>query len=152
MAPAVLALLALAVIVSLPLIEPWLLRRRQRRQLEQCSILPEQLHAMIRSGQRVLIFDIRQPVDLLAEPEVIPGSRRVLLRELIANPDLLPKNRDAVLYCACPGEETSLRALRRVRDLGFFRVKFLKGGMAAWKAGDFPVEPYSHSFRLDTAS
>jgi rhodanese-related sulfurtransferase len=152
MALSLLALLALVAIVSLPLIEPWLLRRREGRQLQQCSILPEQLHTMMKSGQRLVIFDIRQPHDLLAEPKVIPGSRRILLRELIANPDLFPRNKDAVLYCSCPGEETSLRALRRARDLGFLRVKFLKGGMAAWKAGGFPVESYNRSFRLDTAS
>jgi rhodanese-related sulfurtransferase len=42
--------------------------------------------------------------------------------------------------------------MRRARDLGFFRVKFLKGGLAAWKTCGFPVEKYSRSFRLDTAS
>jgi len=33
----------------------------------------------------------------------------------------------------------------------FFRVKFLKGGLAAWKAEGYPVEPYSEAFQLDIA-
>jgi 3-mercaptopyruvate sulfurtransferase SseA len=31
------------------------------------------------------------------------------------------------------------------------RVKFLKGGLAAWKAKGYPVERYDKSFHLDTA-
>jgi rhodanese-related sulfurtransferase len=146
-----LAILALAAVVSLPLIEPSLLRRRERRQLEQCSILPEQLYATMKSGQRVLVFDIRQP-PYFPESEMIPGSRRIPPRELVANPELVPRNKDAVLYCTCPGDETSLRALRRARNMGFFRVKFLKGGLAAWKACGLPVEIYDREFRLDAAS
>ena len=33
----------------------------------------------------------------------------------------------------------------------FFRIKFLKGGLAAWKAKDYPVESYQELFHLDTA-
>jgi rhodanese-related sulfurtransferase len=33
----------------------------------------------------------------------------------------------------------------------FFRVKFLKGGLAAWKAEGYAVEPYSEAFQLDIA-
>jgi 3-mercaptopyruvate sulfurtransferase SseA len=32
--------------------------------------------------------------------------------------------------------------------LHFLRVKFLKGGLAAWKAKGYPLEPYKESFRL----
>jgi len=32
----------------------------------------------------------------------------------------------------------------------FFRVKFLKGGLAGWKAEGYPVEPFEKPFRLDT--
>ena len=33
----------------------------------------------------------------------------------------------------------------------FFRVKFLKGGLAAWKAEGYAVEPYGEAFQLDIA-
>jgi 3-mercaptopyruvate sulfurtransferase SseA len=32
----------------------------------------------------------------------------------------------------------------------FMQVKFLKGGLAAWKAKGYPVERYEKSFHLDT--
>jgi len=35
----------------------------------------------------------------------------------------------------------------------FLRIKFLKGGLAAWKAKGYPVEPYNEQpFHLDTAT
>jgi hypothetical protein len=36
--------------------------------------------------------------------------------------------------------------LRRALALGFLRIEFLKGGLAAWKAKGYPVEPYKGSF------
>jgi rhodanese-related sulfurtransferase len=38
--------------------------------------------------------------------------------------------------------------LRRVLALQFFRVKLLRGGLAAWKAMGYPVEPYQEAFHL----
>jgi rhodanese-related sulfurtransferase len=35
--------------------------------------------------------------------------------------------------------------------LGFNRVKLLKGGLNAWKAKGYPVQPYKESFHLDVA-
>jgi len=32
------------------------------------------------------------------------------------------------------------------------RVKFLKGGLAAWKAKGYPVVPYDKTFHLDTGT
>jgi rhodanese-related sulfurtransferase len=38
--------------------------------------------------------------------------------------------------------------LHRALAQHFFRIKFLKGGLAAWKAKGYPVEPYNESFHL----
>jgi 3-mercaptopyruvate sulfurtransferase SseA len=32
----------------------------------------------------------------------------------------------------------------------FLRIKFLKGGLAGWKAKGYPVELYKKPFHLDT--
>ena len=34
----------------------------------------------------------------------------------------------------------------------FLRIKFLEGGLAAWKAKGYPVEPYEESCHLDTGT
>jgi rhodanese-related sulfurtransferase len=66
--------------------------------------------------------------------------------------ELIPKDRDAVLYCTCVSEKTSRMILERALALKFTRVKYLKGGLAAWKERGYPVEPYTKPFHLDTAS
>jgi 3-mercaptopyruvate sulfurtransferase SseA len=38
--------------------------------------------------------------------------------------------------------------LRRALLLGFSRIKVLRGGLSAWKAMGYAVEPYQESFRL----
>ncbi|MBV8674068.1 MAG: rhodanese-like domain-containing protein [Acidobacteriaceae bacterium] len=128
----------------------WIKRRRDRRLLDQHSITPEGLHALLNSRHDVLVFDVRLPLDLLADSEIIPGATRLDPEEVIENPSLIPKDSDAVVYCTCPSDKTARRILHRALGLKFFRVKFLRGGLAAWKAKGYPVEPYKQSFRLDT--
>lgn len=138
-----------AIIATLVLIAFWVKSRRSRRELEEHSITPEALHTLLTSRQDVLIFDVRQPLDLLADSEIIPGAQRLAPKEIIENPSLIPKEKDAVVYCTCPSDETARTILNRALALKFFRVKFLKGGLEAWKAKGFPVEPYNKPFQLD---
>jgi rhodanese-related sulfurtransferase len=127
-------------------------RDRSRIQLERHSLTAEQLESLMASGQKVYLFDVRQPLDLLAYPELIPGAQRIPPEEVLRTPSLLPQDEDIVVYCTCPGDKTSLSVLHRALTLGFTRIKFLTGGLAAWKAKGYPVEPYRESFRLSTVA
>jgi rhodanese-related sulfurtransferase len=127
-------------------------RNRAQRELERYSIEPAALHALLAANQDVLVMDVRQPLDLLASPEIIPGAKRIAPKEVLEQASLIPKDRDTVIYCTCPTERTSRTILRKALALHLTRIKFLKGGLAAWKAQGFPVEPYLASFRLDSAS
>jgi rhodanese-related sulfurtransferase len=120
--------------------------------MEQHSITPEALHTLLASNQEVLLLDVRQPLDLLANSEIIPGAKRIPPKEVLERPSLIPKEKDSVVYCTCPSDETSRAVLHRALAMHFFRIKFLKGGLAAWKTKGYPVEPYQESFHLDTAS
>jgi rhodanese-related sulfurtransferase len=139
-----------AVCAAALLIGLWIRRSRERHNLQQHSITPEALHTLLASNQEVLIFDVRQPLDLLADSEIIPGARRLAPKEVLENPSLIPKEKDAVVYCTCPSDKTSLMILQRALALGFLRVKFLKGGLGGWKARGFPVESYEKPFALDS--
>jgi len=143
------AALVAAVIATLLLIGFWIKSRKNRRELEEHSITPEALHTLLTSHPDVLIFDVRQPLDLLAESEIIPGATRLAPKEAIENPSLIPKEKDSVVYCTCPSDETARSILNRALALKFLRVKFLKGGLEAWKAKGYPVEPYNKPFQLD---
>jgi rhodanese-related sulfurtransferase len=130
----------------------WIKAVRERREMELHSITPEALHALLASKQEVLLFDVRQPLDLLAESEIIPGARRVPPKEIERNAALMPRDKDLIVYCTCPSDKTSREVSRRAQALKFFKMKFLKGGLAAWKQSGYPVEPYRESFHLDTAT
>jgi rhodanese-related sulfurtransferase len=123
-------------------------RTSDRRDVDEHSITPEALHALLAAHEEVLLFDVRQPLDLLANSEIIPGAKRIPPKEVIENPSLIPQEKDSIVYCTCPSDKTSRLILRRARALHFLRIKFLRGGLAAWKALGYPVEPYTQSFRL----
>ena len=123
---------------------------KRQRDLEAYSITPDQLHDLLQSHGEVLIYDVRQPLDLLAKSEIIVGATRPAPRDVLNNPSLIPRDKDAVVYCTCPYDKTSRSVIRRARSLHFSRVKFLKGGLAAWKAKGYLVEPYEKPFHLDT--
>lgn len=122
--------------------------RDQRSMMEQHAIAPEELYSLLGSHQDVALFDVRQPLDLLAHSEVIPGSRRVPPEDVLASPSLIPKDKEVIVYCTCRGDKTSRAVLRRALDMQFSRIKFLKGGFEAWKAMGYPVEPYREVFHL----
>jgi rhodanese-related sulfurtransferase len=123
-------------------------RIKDRRQMEEHSITPEALYKLLATNQQVVLLDVRQPLDLLAHTEIIPGARRIPPKEVLENPSLIPKEKDSIVYCTCPSDETSRAILHRAQALHFLRLKFLKGGLEAWKAKGYPVEPYTESFHL----
>jgi len=142
----------IAIIAVLLAISYWIKRARDRRELEQHSITPEALRALLAADREVLVFDVRLPLDLLADSDIIPGARRLAPKEIQANPSLIPKEKDTIVYCTCPSDKTSRAILHKALALDFSRIKFLKGGLDGWKAKGYPVEPYTRSFHLDTGS
>jgi rhodanese-related sulfurtransferase len=129
-----------------------IVRMRQmgkRRELEEFSIEAEALYELLNSGE-VFLYDVRQPLDFLAYAEIIPGATRVAPKELVEQTAHLPREQDSVIYCTGIEDQTSHMILAKARALKFTRVKLLKGGLAAWKAKGYPVEPYEEPFHLDT--
>jgi rhodanese-related sulfurtransferase len=142
---------AISIICAAVLLAVVLARRmRDRRELERHTITPIALHALLASKQDVLIFDVRQPLDLLGDSVIIPGAQWIAPGEVRANPSLLPKERDLIVYCTCPSDKTSRTILRRALAMGFVRIKFLKGGLNGWRQNGFPVEPYKKPFHLNS--
>ncbi len=123
---------------------------RKRRELEEFSIGPETLHDLLKE-QKVLLFDVRQPLDFLAYSEIIPGAKRIPPKDLVEETASFPRDQNSVIYCTCINDETSRMILAKARALNFTHVKLLKGGLAAWKAKGYPVEAYTKPFHLDTA-
>lgn len=143
-----LSLFAIGIAVACVAALVWANHRRNESELERHSISAEQLQSLLTSDQKISIFDVRQPLDLLAYPELIPGAQRIPPQEVLDQPSLIPRDKDVVVYCTCPSDKTSRTVLRRALTLGYSRIQLLRGGLAAWKAKGYSVEPYQESFRL----
>jgi rhodanese-related sulfurtransferase len=126
-------------------------RLRAKREIEEKSIEPEALNELLKTHQ-VLLYDVRQPLDFLAHPEIIPGATRIAPKDIAEQTASFSRDQNSVIYCTGGDDETSQMILGKARALNFTRVKLLKGGIAAWKDRGYPVEPYTEPFQLDTAS
>jgi rhodanese-related sulfurtransferase len=124
-------------------------RLLMKRRIAAKTIEPEALRRLLASKQ-VLLYDVRQPLDFLAHPEIIPGATRIAPKDIAEQTASFPRDQDSVIYCTGGDEETCRMVLGKARALRFTRVKLLKGGLAAWKDKGYPVEPCTDSFRLDT--
>ncbi len=120
-------------------------RRQFRTQLRGLRLEPTALMALIEAAQeegteRPFIVDLRHPLDVLADPLVLPGALRIGPDELKLRRELLPTDRDVVLYCTCPSEETSMKVAMDLRRMGVKRVRPLRGGLQGWKDAGYPLD------------
>ena len=81
--------------------------------LERYTIDAEELHALLESKKDIVVLDVRQPLDLLAHSEIIPGAVRVPPKEVMEQAALIPKDKDSVVYCTCVSEKTSRMILQQ---------------------------------------
>jgi rhodanese-related sulfurtransferase len=150
-----LTLIVIAIVIWGLLALIWIRRIKERREFERISISPEALHALMIAQKDVLVLDARQPLDLLADSEIIAGAQRISPQDALDNPAIIPADKELVVYCTCPSDKTSRSIALKAQSLAnvdISRVKFLKGGLAAWKAKGYPVVPYDKTFHLDTGT
>lgn len=132
-------------IVAAILVARYVRRVRFLRELRGLRLEPAQLQAMLEDASRAhlpgpFIVDLRHPLDVLADPLTLPNALRLSPDELKQRNALIPRDRDVVLYCTCPSEETSAKVALELRHLGIKRVRPLKGGLQGWRDAGFPLE------------
>ncbi len=86
-----------------------------------------------------VVIDVRIPIEY--ESSHIKGAISLPEDEIQMHFDELPRDKDLILYCACGGETSSARAAQILLSNGFTRVSVLKGGLLAWLATNYPIEP-----------
>ena len=109
------------------------------RTLRLDRITPEELRTKMDKGEEVVVVDLRHPLSIEAEPELIPGARWIDPETIEAQSDTLPRDRDIILYCNCPTEATSARAALLLKRHGVQRVRPLVGGLDGWRERGFPI-------------
>lgn len=109
-------------------------------------ITAEDLKARISRNEQVTIIDVRATSSYVESDSKIKGAIYVKLRRLNARlgfPPLknVPRDSYVIAYCACPNDESSLRAVQILSAAGFTHARALKGGWRMWLKANGPVEP-----------
>jgi rhodanese-related sulfurtransferase len=115
-------------------------RRLLLRRLSQSRLEPEDLWGQIQSGEPVYIVDLRHPLELVNDPFTLPGALRVPPDELAHRVQEIPRDRDVILFCTCPNEETAAHTALKLHRLGIERVRPLRGGFHGWQKAGYPLE------------
>ncbi len=125
---------AATILVLAPLIGYVLYKAVSRRRLGAVPRMTvEQLIEKLNADEPPLLIDVRERLAANDEPR-LPGAVVLPFHELSRRAEALPRDRDLVLYCACPGDVTSAQAALALRRLGFDRAWALRGGATAWHA------------------
>lgn len=132
------ALLALLVYIAYR----WWQRRRFHALLRMARISVDELYALMDAAEAPVILDVRSHSALELEPKRIPGALHVPPDEVETRAGHLPRDREIVLYCACPNEASAAKVAKLLVGHGFTRVRPLHGGLDAWVAAGYPVHPH----------
>ena len=131
---------ALALVISAVLaVHSYWKRREFLKTLRMARISPEELYRQVQAGEEPVIVDLRHPLDFLVAPRALPNALRMNPHEIAERWVELPADRDIVVYCTCPNEETSVMVAKQLHKLGVNRVRPLAGGLAGWERLGFPV-------------
>lgn len=141
-----------AAIVFLMMVAGFLIWRvvKQRRflaRVRDMRLEPEELKTMMdeaaqEGAVQPYIVDLRHPLDYLPDPRVLPGAVRIGPSEVTLHAERIPRDRDIILYCTCPSEETSAKVALQLHRLGITRVRPLRGGFDGWKQAGYPLIDY----------
>jgi len=139
-----------AVLLVVLMVLGWQVYRLAKRhqfvtELRGLRLEPAQLLAMMDDAKREgkdppFIVDLRHPLDILPDPRTLPGALRIGPDDLKQRRGLIPLDRDIVLYCTCPSEETSAKVALELRKMGVKRVRPLRGGLQGWKDAGYPLD------------
>jgi membrane protein DedA with SNARE-associated domain/rhodanese-related sulfurtransferase len=116
-------------------------RRKFLRKLKIARITPEELKGKIDAGENMIIVDLRHSLDFDANPETIPGALHVDAADLEEAYAVIPRDREIVLFCACPNEVTAARLALLLRRKGITQIRPLAEGYEGWRKRGYPMGP-----------
>jgi membrane protein DedA with SNARE-associated domain/rhodanese-related sulfurtransferase len=119
----------------------WWHRMTLIKRLRMTRIDIEQLRALLSGEPPPVVVDARREQHRVLDPYSIPGA--LLLHDGDPLPQLadLPRNRKVVMYCNCPNEVSAALIAQDLTAHGFQDVAPLLGGLDAWRAAGYALEP-----------
>jgi membrane protein DedA with SNARE-associated domain len=92
-------LVLLVSILAAYIIFKFVARQRFLHDLRISRITVDELKQKLDAGEEISIVDLRHSIDFEADPETIPGAVHIDSKELSEKNDLVPLDREIVLYC-----------------------------------------------------
>jgi phage shock protein E len=120
---AVVLVIAAAIVVLLP------------RNSMPAEVDVDRAYEMYQAG--ALLLDVRTQAEF--DEQRIPRSQLIPLDELPDRLGELPRDKDIVVVCRSGNRSKEGTAV--LREAGFDRVTCMNGGLRAWAAAGYPVEP-----------
>ncbi|MCC6195274.1 MAG: VTT domain-containing protein [Burkholderiales bacterium] len=109
-------------------------------QLRMDRVTVDELHELMQAERVGKVIDVRSPMSQ-AMTGRIPGAITVDPKQLRVELLAIEPDSEVIVYCACPNEYTAAALAKALLQHGFKRVRPLLGGIDAWKAAGYAVEP-----------
>jgi membrane protein DedA with SNARE-associated domain/rhodanese-related sulfurtransferase len=139
------AMLLLAALLAAYVAYRFAQRWRFLRSLRTSRISVQELYDMMSRGEDPVVLDVRTAAHRRLDGRQIPGAHPVDLDALEGTLTRVPRDREVVVYCACPNEATAAKVALQLRARGFRRVRPLGGGIDAWVSAGLGVERTARS-------
>jgi membrane protein DedA with SNARE-associated domain/rhodanese-related sulfurtransferase len=133
------AAVIIGVALALYIAYKWWERFRFFKSLRMARINVAELYELVQAGAEPIIVDVRSPTARALAPHWIPGALHVPIEDVAKHIADLPRDREIILYCACPSEASAARVARILMNHGFRKVRPLHGGLDAWVAAGYAV-------------
>lgn len=132
----------------------WKFWQRQRLlwELRTAKITVNELGKMLDAGENPFILDMRSVLELEQDPGIIQGAIHVSMEDLEKQHKEFPRDREIIVYCDCPNEESSSKTALLLRRKGFTRVRPLLGGIEAWRKGNYPMAVWTRKTTVATTT
>ena len=146
------AALVVAVLLALYVAYRWWDRWRFLKTLRTARISVDELYRMMTEGEDLLVLDVRSRTHRELDGRRIPGARPVDIDDLERTLAEIPRDREVVVYCACPNEASAVKVAMLLRERGIHRVRPLAGGIDAWILAGLRIERTRGQIASESAS
>lgn len=138
------ALIVVVALVAIYVGWRWWKRRRALRELAMPRIDVDELRALMATGEPIELIDVRGRQTQQVDQRRIPGATVMHLDDIEAGRFAAPRDRQIVVYCACPNEASAAKAVSLLHARGYLRARPLLGGLDAWMNAQ-PVDMPAHT-------
>lgn len=118
----------------------WWKRTQTVRKRKVRRITRDELKTLIVRGEAPVVVDVRRSATRRIDRRRITGAIALDLEALKNGCAELPREREIVVYCACPDEASAEYAARLLLSRGYESVHALLGGLEAWVDAGYAVD------------